>query len=453
MKKLALLTVLGLMAMGTAYADIDNMNIGGDFMAEYFFAQHANTLSDKANDEGDFIRTEGHLWFQADLDDNIMARISLEFDRALDQSTNAYGQRTGAPGELQTWSGGNDLTIFLEEAFVKVKDIAGSGFSASVGRQFLNFGDDPNADNFNRWWGPGFILADGNPNSPLLLTDMGSYEIDPFDAIVLNYSTEAFSISLVYGRSFEDNSVNLYGENSDSAVTALYGSYFGFEGHQIDAYLLWADNNQVFTNEGNSYIFGARAAGDLMPELAYKVEFAYQTQDSEVKGPEIDAFAAQAGLNYHPDVNYKPNIGFIYTFLQGEQDKGFTSGFSSPFEGKTFGLLYEGLAKCYGLDADAAFNNTSVFNLNGGFEPMQNIAWTADLYYFMINDKFGWKNDDGGFEVDSQVDYKFNDNLTTFLGGGILFPGDATKDVLSAVNGFKSDEDAMFFRTGVKVKF
>jgi len=437
MKKIALLSVLGLMAMGTAYADIDNMNIGGDFMAEYFFADQATTLSDAGNDEADFIRTEGHLWFQADLDDNVMARISLEFYRGLDQTnSNNYGfggARFGSTGGLD---------VFLEEAFVKVSDIAGSGFSASVGRQFLNFGDDPNADNFNRWWGPGFIIADGNPDCPFLLTDMGSYEIDPFDAIVVSYSTEVASVSLLYARAFEDNFVGI---NSDSGLTALYGSYFGFEGHQIDAYFTWADNNQdKVINEGNRYIFGLRAAGDIMPELAYKAEFAYQTDDlgNGNLGPEFDAFAAQAGLNYHPDVNYKPNVGFIYTYLQGDTDKGVLGGFEAPFEGKTFGLLYEGLAKFYGL---GYFSNTNVFNLNGGFEPFQNIAWTADLYYYLMDEENPIsKDEDGGFEIDSQVDYKFNDNLTTFLGGGMLFPGDGL---------LLNSDDAYFFRTGVKVKF
>jgi len=436
MKRIALLSVLGLMAMGTAYADIDNMNIGGDFMAEYFFANDATSLGAAAKDEADFIRTEGHLWFQADLDDNVMARISLEFDRALDQQTsNNYGfggARFGSTGGLD---------VFLEEAFVKVSDIAGSGFSASVGRQFLNFGDDPNADNFNRWWGPGFIIADGNPDCPFLLTDMGSYEIDPFDAIVVSYSTEVASASVVYARAFEDNFVGI---NSDSALTALYGSYFGFEGHQIDAYFTWADNNQDKTlNEGNRYIFGLRAAGDIMPEVAYKVEGAYQIDESGNSfAPEFSAFAVQAGLNYHPDVNLKPNVGFLYTFLQGDKDKGVVGGFEAPFEGKTFGLLYEGLSKNYGL---GYFSNTNVFNLNGGFEPYQNIAWTADLYYFLLDEKNPVTNDDeGSFEIDSQIDYKFNDNLTTFVGGGVLFPGDGL--MLNA-------DDAAFFRTGVKVKF
>ncbi|MBD3265214.1 hypothetical protein GF373_00970, partial [bacterium] len=196
--------------------------------------------------------------------------------------------------------------------------------------------------------------------------------------------------------------------------------------------------------DGESYILGGRVAGDITPDFAYKGEVAYQFQDNNIAaGPEADAFAGQIGINYHPEYNMNPNIGFIYTYLQ--EDNG--SGFIAPFDGKTFGMIHEGLYKVY--NGAGGFTNSHVFNVNGGFEPMQDVAWTADFFYFMADDDIaGTNEDDGGFEIDSQIDYQFNEYLRTFLGGGVYFPGDAAEAAFG-----NNDDQAYFFRTGMKVNF
>lgn len=447
MKKVTILTMASFLMFGAvaSQAAIDNMDIGGDFMLEYFFGDNTLDLISDNNDEVDFIRTEFHLWFQADLDDNVMARISLEGDRALDQFQ--PGLNTLDPSSF------GNLDIFIEEAFIKVKDIGGYGFSISAGRQFLNYGDDPLADNFNQWWGPGFIIADSMTNDPLLLAQLGSYEIDPFDAIVLSWEDEQYRLDILHARDFEDNLFGPTGaSNDDATLWAVYGSYFGFENHQIDLYATFNDQNGGLGSigfDGEKYIIGLRAAGDITEEVAYKAEVAYQFEDNNLNSDlEADAFGAQAGINYHPGLEYNPNIGLIYTFLQ--QDGDTWAGFSSPFEGKTYGLLFEGFAKVVpaGLGSPVAFTNMHVINVNGGFEPMQDVAWTMDFYYFLLQDDMGLDiSDDAGFEIDTQVDYRFNDNLTTFLGGGVFLPGGAIDDALG------TDDEAYFFRTGVKVAF
>lgn len=458
MKKVTILTMASFLMFGAvaSQAAIDNIDIGGDFMMEYFFGDNTVDLLSDADDEIDFIRTEFHLWFQADLDDNVMARISLEGDRALNQwqynpTTASLGLNTLVPGTV------GDLEIFIEEAFVKVKDIGGYGFSISAGRQFLNYGDDPLADNFNQWWGPGFIIADSLTNDPLLLAQLGSYEIDPFDAIVLSWENEMYRVDVMHARDVEDNLLGNNGTftNDDATLWAIYGSYFGFENHQIDLYATFNDQNSGNSGmgsigfDGEKYIIGARAAGDITEEVAYKAEVAYQFEDNSINSNlEADAFGAQAGINYHPGLEYNPNVGLIYTFLQQDGDS--WTGFSAPFEGKTYGLLFEGFAKIVpaSIASPVSFTNMHVFNLNGGFEPMEDVAWTLDFYYFLLQDDLGLNiSDDAGFEVDTQVDYRFNDNLTTFLGGGVYIPGDAVDDWLG------TDDEAYFFRTGVKVAF
>ncbi len=452
MKKVTVFTLVSFFAFGTfAYADIDNLDIGGDIMMEYFFSENFDLNdSDLADDETDFLRMEAHIWFQADLDDNITARLSLEVDREYD-GTNLGNKNYATKDDF----GFSQLDVFLEEALIKVANIGGSGFSIGAGRQFLNYGDDPlSEDEFNTWWGPGFIIADAHSTDPLLLSDLGSYEIDPFDSVVGSYQTETARVDLIYARDVEDfyNNWNASpgpNKNDDASMWALYGSYYGIEGHQLDLYFTWNQQDRNLAGslllDGDHFIVGGRAAGDLTEEFAYKAEIAYQFEDADRQGvQDNDALAGQVGINYHPAIDYEPNIGFIYTYL-AEDNNGL--GFYAPYEGKTFGLITEGLVKWgNGL---GVFTNMHVFNLNGGILLNEDLAWTLDLYYLMLEeDNFYNNNQEVGFEVDTQFDYRFNDNLTTFLGGGIFLPDDAAEFMAG-----NNDDEAVFVRAGMKVNF
>lgn len=433
-----------------ASAEIDDtIDIGGDFLFEYFFGDNFD-LRGNANDDVDFLRTEFHLFFQADLTDTITTRISLEGDR----KTNSYNAIT--LNKLDDNIG--NLDLFVDEAFFTISDIGGSDFSASAGRQFLNFGDNPDSTNYNQWWGPGFIIADSRTNDPLLLSQLGSYEIDPFDAIVITHQSDSIQTNLFHARAVEED---LLGPSevtdSDASMTALYASYFGIENNQIDLYAAYTDQNGPAGSlqfESDKWIVGGRTAGDISEEIAYKAEMAYQFEEND-RNPafEADAFGAQAGLNYHPQISYNPNAGLIYTYLQQEGMDETMSGFASPFEGKTYGMIFEGISKQLSLTSPYnPLTNMHVFNLYGGFNPLDDLVLSLDFYYFQLDDPLalvsGQRTDkNAGMEFDSQIDYQLNPNLKTFFGGGVFIPGDSLEDIRG------NDDQAYFVRAGVKVSF
>lgn len=434
----------------SAIADIENVDIGGDFLLEYFYGNNHFDLRNNTNDNIDFIRPEFHLHFQADLFDNVTTRFSLEGDREMDSLDSV------TLDELDDNLG--DLEVFIEEAFLRVSDIGGSGISASAGRQFLNYGDNPDSNDFNRWWGPGFIIADSRANDPLFLSQQGSYEIDPFDAIVISHKSDVSQVDLLYGREIEEDWLgpSEIAEN-DASLTAIYASYFGIENNQIDLYAAYNDQNGPANSlqfEGQKWIVGGRAAGDITEEIAYKAEMAYQFENNS-RNPafESDALGMQTGLNYHPNLNLNPNVGLLYTYLQQGGADNTTSGFASPFEGKTYGMLYEGISKQLSLSGSYnPLTDMHVFNLYGGFNPLSDMELSLDFYYFRLDDKLftpsGRKSkEDAGIELDSQIDYQFNPNLKTFFGGGVYIPGEAAEDILG------DDDQAYFFRAGVKVSF
>lgn len=440
MKKLLALAAAALLSFAPVVnADMDNMDIGGDVLFMYLYSNNTSDLNDNADDQTDFFRTEAHLYFQADLDDNITARISVEADRAADQSTVTANNNFA-------FGNSSDLEIFLEEAFVQWHNAFGSNFNLSAGRQFLNYGDNSLADDYNGWWGNSFVFGDARANSPFNISQLGTYEIDPFDAIVVQYESETWTADVAYYIDSEELNSGAAGTDGDAEGILLYGQYFGIEGHQIDLYYNYNSQKDLAGGslgfEGDQHVFGGRAAGDIMPTLAYKIEFAYQFQDQNaVAAAETEGFAIQGGLNYHPDMTYNPNIGVLYTLF--EEDN--LSGFSSPFEAKDYGILAEGFVRS--LTGGGPFTNMHVINVYGGMEFTEKVAGTLDLYYFLLDESIA-NEDDGGLEVDGQVDYLINNNMTAFLGGGVFFPGDAS-ELAAGLN----DDEAYFVRTGFKVNF
>ena len=129
------------------------------------------------------------------------------------------------------------------------------------------------------------------------------------------------------------------------------------------------------------------------------------------------------------------------------------TGFVSPFEGKTYGMAFEGFAKQLAqANSYNPFTNMHVLNVYGGINPMNDVALSLDFYYFLLDERLdspkGKKTKDhAGVEIDSQIDYHFNQNLKTFLGGGVFIPGNAAEEM------FGDDDQSYFVRAGVKVSF
>jgi len=425
----------------------DSLKFGGDILGEYFHGENLWDLSDGGGDVNNLLRAEAHLYLQAELDYNILLRVSGEIDRELhrvviDPSSPSHGLRGLEPEGVEA---------YLEEALFQIKNVAGGGFSFFAGRQFLNYGDNPAANDYNQWWGPGFIIADSLTNDPLLITQLGSYEIDPFDAAVIRHESEFTQIDAFYARSVE-NVWQPKGIGVNAQLAGLYASYFGIENHQLDLYFTFNDENapQAVTGMGGEkYIAGGRAAGDAADSLAYKIELAYQLNRADDGKRDANALGAQAGLNYHPVCQWSPNAGFIYTFLQQDGAEGTMNGFASPFEGKTYGIAAEGLMKTF--DGINPFTNMHVFNLNSAVKPAEDWALSVDLYYFLLDEamqRSGKKRDDGGLELDAQADYLITDNVRSFVGGGVYFPGEAAEEINAG-----NDDDAYFLRAGIKVRF
>ena len=418
MKKLTtLLTALAVISFfGTAFA----LDIGGDIKVLGYYGDNVEDASDDLDDQDDFLRTEAHIWFQADLSDNVTTRVSIEADRAFNMDDDEGGQ--------------NDLDVFLEEAWIQMMYLYDSAFSAKLGRQFITFGD-------------GFIIGDGDPGSESSLNTKGEWEVDPFDAIMGWYDGDDWVLNAVLAKAVE-NRVEIGRGDGDADLYGLYFTYSGVEDWVFDVYGFFAnieDANSVPAGGYNAdiYMVGARIAGSALEGLSYKLEGVYEFGDVDVISgtttvdSDVKAWAIEAGINYMFDAEYNPWLGFTYVYLSGDDNDldNDEEEFLSPFDNRVYGEIAN-------IDS-----NAHVFNLAGGFDVNEDVAVSAKYYYLMAaEDEAYASEDDIGHEVDAFLDYQFSEETTATLAAGFFAPGDA----LEKQGG---EDTAWFVRAGVKVEF
>lgn len=397
---------------GAAFA----LDIGGDIKVLGYWADNVTDNFDDTDDQEAYLRNETHLWFQADLSDNVTTKVSVEADRVFDQ------QDSENPGAAD-----NDLELFLEEAWIQAMYLYDSAFSAKIGRQFVEFGD-------------GFIVGDSAPGSEGSLNDKGEWEVDPFDAILVWYDADDWVLNLMAAKVVENRLVN-----NDIDVYGAYFSYNGVEDYVFDLYGFMAKIKSAYMgiNDADAYWVGARMAGSAIDGLSYKLEGTYEFGDVDDPGDgDISAWAIEAGAKYMFDAEYNPWVGLTYVYLSGDDDAmdSDEEDFTAPFQNRTYGEIADPLVSC----------NAHIFNLAGGFDVNEDVAVSAKYYYLMAAEDEQYGGEDKiGHEVDAFLDYQFSEETTATLAAGFFAPGDAVEKGMAG----RSDDTAWFVRAGVKVEF
>jgi len=439
----------------TASADLDNLDIGGDVKIMAVYTDNVIDFNDEGNyyegdDQDDFLRIETHLWFQADLSDNVTAKVSVEVDRDFDYDTeavddDAYGAGYYYDGRAQQYYGGSsdDLLVYLEEAWIQFAYVYDSAISMKLGRQFIQLGD-------------GFVVGDANPLYPMYLSSLGEYEVEPFDALNFWYDGDDWVFTLVYTKLNESRAFDNTPARGDVDAYIAYFSYTGWEGYEGDLYFIMStidaigsdleiDDGYYANGDAEVYAIGARLAGEPTDGLTFKLEALYEFGTIDV-GDDVDikAWAVEAGIKYAFDNEYNPFIGFTYVFQSGDDD------YDDDFE--TYIPLFEN--RVYGEIFDPyTWGNLHIFNLYGGFDLSEDVALAAKYYYFLAVEKedmmYGWDDESLGHEFDVYLDYQFSEETSAMLAAGVLIPDDGIDDTFAG-----GDADmAWFVRAGVKVEF
>jgi hypothetical protein len=460
------------------FAQGADVRVGGDIKVQGVYVDNVNDFDDgddnndeyESDDQEAFIRSEAHLWGQADLADNVSARVSVEADRTFSNEDGALYSDSSDDGYGVTSSHGvpadDDLNIFLEEAWIDIRDIGGYPVSAKIGRQFFELGD-------------GFVFGDALPGSPALFSDLGDGEQDPFDMIRVDIEPmENVVLTLAYTKAAETRNVqrdidiylaNLAWNYVENHTAEIYYMYYNDDGNaRISSPVLDASGEIVSFHGPTTSVdvelhqIGLRLSGKVVDELKYNAEGTFQFADQiqfEGTDQEVDiqGWAATAGLTWEPQALADNNValGASYTYLSGDDTADDENeAYWQIIDNRTYGEIgdfMEGLV--VNNSGGLGYTGVHAFNIDGKITVMEKLNLGLEAFYFLAaEDVLGPNNeddDDIGFEVDGYLGYDITENLTANLASGFFAPGDATENW----TGSNDADTAWFVRGGVTVSF
>ena len=334
------------------------------------------------------------------------------------------------PNEIGAFAAEGDDSVDLLKAYVQAGDLK-KGFSATLGRQFLSYGDQ-------RLIGPLEWLNQART----------------FDAVRLRYaaptwSLDLFSASPVNFMDHEWNKSNFL-DDDDSVNDLFSGLYASTQWVPINA---TTDFYLLHKRDDGTAAFGPRRGDTSFITLGtlwkgdpkklggwdYETEMAFQT--GEVNGRDLTAFAGHWGLGYNWSAcRWKPRLGIQYNCATGDRDPG-DGGL------QTFQNLYPTNHLFYGYMDTTGWLNMHNPQLNFSFMPTAKLKVMLDyhLYWNASNDD-SWRRVNGvtavrpvnaaargassfrGQEIDLTAVYKWNPHVSLQAGYSLFIAGDYLSD-------------------------
>jgi hypothetical protein len=170
----------------------------------------------------------------------------------------------------------------------------------------------------------------------------------------------------------------------------------------IDVYFVREDAENINT-------YGARIVSGIPAAegLSLKAEYAKQSQNST-------GWALLAGAEYKMSTAMKPMVKVNYA----RYSEDWTLVYPSNIGSRIGPILYAYDAYTYGLVENG---NAQFINLGFGFSPTEKLAISLDGYWGRFLVPYIGNEKNIGFEVDLGIDWKYSEDLTFGLMGGMLF--------------------------------
>jgi hypothetical protein len=362
-----LMAVFAVCLIAPAFSAVENVKVGGD-IAVY------GVLRGNFTDENlHFLQAPVRVYVSADLSENVsvMVRLLNEFNFGYTDSD-----------YLDT------NQILLDLAYIKVSDLLAPGLSLTVGRQEIQLGEGLVVG--SRYRATTYPGNEFHANE--FATDLGV--LKAFDAIRIDYAPKALPMNLIlFGAKITEN---FKGDDEN-----LYGADIGFkvaDVANIDVYFVREDSENINT-------YGARIVSGIPAAegLSLKAEYAKQSQDST-------GWALLAGAEYKMSTAMKPMVKVNYA----RYSEDWTLVYPSNIGSRIGPILY-----AYNEDE---FVGAQFINLGFGISPTEKLAISLDGYwgrYLVPPQNKTEKNI--GYEVDLGIDWKYSEDLTFGLMGGMLF--------------------------------
>lgn len=272
---------------------------------------------------------------------------------------------------------------------------------------------------------------------------------DVNDGIQINYKVPGWNVGAFASHSLPheeniDTSVPGYDKNSDRYFFGIGAGYSGIKGHQVYGFTMAQrdfsnerpnDPNQQYTY--NSNYFGIGARGKSFWKTTYFSEVIRETGKSYIAGSNlkanIDAWAADAGLEKQLDIFLTPQLSLEYAYGSGDADRAdVTNTISGNASGGDNNFLYFGY-KPTGLALAPRLSNLHMARLGTKLQPLERMTVQLNYYRFWKDKKEGAIFDaeatqsslDVGQEIDLEASWQMLSDLDMTLEYGHFVPGDA----------------------------
>ncbi|MBK8093766.1 MAG: alginate export family protein [Verrucomicrobiaceae bacterium] len=350
------------------------------------------------------------------------------------------------PNDIGTFGAEGDDVFDILKAYVQMGNLK-KGISATIGRQFLSYGDQ-------RLVGPLEWLNQART----------------FDAVKFRYAAEKYSLDFFVSSpvTFTNNMWNQspFLDNDESLNAMFSGIYLATQFVPFNlttdfyVYNKRDDGNGDFFNASATtdfYTFGTLWKGDpkKLAGWDYSTEMAFQT--GTVSGRDLAAFAGNWNVGYnwltHP---WKPRLGVQYNYGSGDSN-------AADGDIGTFQNLYPTNHLFYGYMDTTGWINMHNPQLNLSFSPTAKLKIMLDYHlYWNATNNDAWRRVNGvlavrpiapaagstfrGQELDFTAIYKLNPHVGLQFGYSYFKAG----DYLAATG---ASDDAHFGYAQVQIDF
>ena len=389
MKKLTvifyLLTIASLCC--SAYAERNNMLINGEFRGR-LFAQDDKDLDDDMDDDYSFFEIRAQVDVIGEMTDGVTAVVT--------------GEATGFLGDkdesISTDAGDGEAD--LAQAYIEFGEVKNTFLSATLGRQFLNFGD-------------GFLISDAERevsyDGVKIVGDMAPVTV-AFAGLQLK---ETFEL----GDDIVGWLVDI--DYSEAGVPVALGGY-----------LIAIDDDSA--TDMSPTTIGVRGKVNPLDFLNVLGEFAYQTGDTG--GLDKEAYGLDLRAIVDLDVAMAPQFTLAYYVGSGDDD---------PADGDDNAFNPLGQYRYYGHALSPVLSNIRIINASVAINPSEFWQLSLDYYHYTQDEKAvasvgnslltdpgisvptNGLDDDIGEEVDLSVKHIYTGDVSAMVTLAYFSPGDA----------------------------
>jgi len=457
-RKIALFCALiGLVAFVAcpAYAEVQNIKVSGDIQALGVYRNNYD-LENKGwiNDPGLGLAPTTPNATTEDSDSFFMSVVRLRVDADLTDNVSACVRLAN----LREWDTINNAAedIYVDLAYVTLKEMLYSPLTLVIGRQELMYGD-------------GLIVGSGrydDPDGSINYNDLST--LHGYDAVraILDYDPWTMDLLLAKMQESDDDAdadvVVDDGAGKDSDID-LYGVNLGYKFNQYDAemegyFFTKRDENYDLTvpvtgvgspsngrtfEENHVYTVGLR--GSMVPAANWTLSGEIAGQWGHIKdneaGPDDnplerdrEALAANVAAGYDfANVRFAPTLGVEYLFLSGEEagNSGDFDAWDPMYRGKIMGTIRDYLENLYTTNDPAdtsGWSKQKTLKVAGGLDLGELVDGLsldlAYLHYWFDEEPVAGSDDEIGDEINLTLLYDYTEDVQFALDGAWFIPGD-----------------------------